>query len=65
MAASATFGFYNHFVVSGPDRVSGQPPGAWSTVFVITAYLLFLIEAVGTYAVLYFFLCGRASKALE
>ena len=33
MAASATFGLYNHFVVSGPDHVSGQPPGPWSTVF--------------------------------
>ncbi len=64
MAASATFGLYNHFVVSGPDHVSREPPGAWSTVFVVTAYLLFLIEAVGTYAGLYF-LCGRPSKALE
>jgi len=64
MAASATFGLYNHFVVSGPDHVSGQPPGPWSTVFVVTAYLLFLIEAIGTYAGFYF-LYGRASKVLE
>ena len=64
IAASATFGLYNHFVVSGPDHVSGQPPGPWSTVFVVTAYLLFLIEAIGTYAGFYF-LCGRASKVLE
>jgi len=64
MAASATFGLYNHFVVSGPDHVSGQPPGPWSTVFVVTAYLLFLIEAIGTYAGFYF-LRGRASRVLE
>ncbi len=64
MAASATFGLYNHFVVSGPDHVSGQPPGPWSTVFVVTAYLLFLIEAIGTYAAFYF-LRGRASRVLE
>jgi len=50
MAASGTFGLYNHLVVCGADHVLGQPHRAWSTVFVVTAYLLFLIEAIGTYA---------------
>jgi len=34
---------------------------AWSAVFVVTAYLLFLIEAIGTYADLYF-LCERHTR---
>src|SRR6202030_692649 len=58
MAASGTFGLYNHLVVRGADHVLGQPDGAWSTVSVVTAYLLFLIEAIGTCADLYF-LCER------
>jgi hypothetical protein len=52
------FGLYNHPVVSGADHVLGQPHGPWSTVFVVTGYRLFLIEAIGTYADLYF-LCER------
>ena len=55
---SITFGLYNHLVVSGADHVFGQPHGAWSTVFVVTAYPSFLTEAIGTYADLYF-LCER------
>jgi hypothetical protein len=34
---------------TGPDHVGGQAPGPWGTGFVLTAYLLFLTEAMGTY----------------
>jgi hypothetical protein len=54
MAASLAFGLYNHFVVRGPDHVGEQAPGPWGTAFVLTAYLLFLTEALGTYTGLYF-----------
>jgi len=54
MAASALFGLYNHFLVRGADHVSAQPPSPWATVFVVTAYLLFLTEALGTFLGLYF-----------
>jgi hypothetical protein len=54
MAASALFGLYNHFFVRGFDHVSAQPPGPWSTAFVVTAYLLFLTELFGTFLGLYF-----------
>ena len=64
MAASALFGLYNHFLVRGPDHVSEQPPGPWGTAFVVTAYLLFLTEALGTFLGLYF-LRERAVNASD
>ncbi len=65
MAASLVFGLYNHFVVMGPDHVGEQAPGSWGTAFALTAYLLFLTEAVGTYMGLYFLYWRmRASKAV-
>lgn len=54
MAASALFGLYNHFLVRGSDHVSAQTPGPWGTVFIVTAYMLFLTEALGTFLGLYF-----------
>jgi len=63
MAASLVFGFYNHFAVKGPDHVGQQAPGSWETTFVLTAYLLLLTEAIGTYIGLYFlYQRMRASK---
>jgi hypothetical protein len=49
MAGSLAFGLYHHFVAMGPDHVGAQVSGFWGTTFVITACLLFLAEAVGTY----------------
>ena len=54
MPASSVFGLYNHFLVRGPYHVSAQPSGPSGTVFVVTAYLLFLIEALGASIGLYF-----------
>jgi hypothetical protein len=54
MAASAVFGLYNHFLVRGLDHVSAQPSSSAGTIFVVTAYLLFLIEALGASLGLYF-----------
>ena len=54
MAASAVFGLYHHLLVRGADHVSAQPPGPAGTAFVVTAYLLFLTEALGTILGLYF-----------
>ena len=49
MAGSLAFGLYHHFVAMGPDHVGAQVAGFWGTTFVVTACLLFLAEAVGTY----------------
>jgi len=65
MAASLVFGIYNHFAVRSPDHVGEQAPGPWGTAFVLTAYLLFLTEAIGTYMGLYLlYRMMRASKAV-
>lgn len=49
MAGSLAFGLYHHFVAMGPDHVAEQAPGAWGITFVVTACLLFIVEALGTY----------------
>ena len=58
LTASSVFGLYNHFLARGSDHVSAQPPGASGAVFVATAYLLFLIEALGASLGLYFLARG-------
>jgi hypothetical protein len=49
MAGSLVFGLYHHFVAMGPDHVGAQAAGFWGITFVVTACLLFLAEAGGTY----------------
>ncbi len=58
MAASSVFGLYHHFLVHGSDHVSAQAPGPAGAVFVVTAYLLFLIEGLGASLGLYFLARG-------
>jgi hypothetical protein len=58
MAASSVFGLYNHFLVRGSDHVSAQAPGPAGAAFVVTAYLLFLIEGLGASLGLYFLARG-------
>jgi hypothetical protein len=60
LAASSVFGRYHHFLARGSDHVSAQAPGPAGAVFVATAYLLFLIEALGASVGLYF-LAGGAN----
>ena len=54
MAGSFLFGLYNHFAAIGPDHVGKQASGPWGTTFVLTAYLLLLTEAIGSYIGLHF-----------
>jgi hypothetical protein len=58
MAASSVFGLYHHFLVHGSDHVSAQAPGPADAVFVVTAYLLLLIEGLGASLGLYFLARG-------
>ena len=62
MAASTVFGLYHHFLVRSADHVSAQPPGPAGILFVVTAYLLLLTEALGAILGLYF-LRKKASSA--
>jgi hypothetical protein len=64
LAASLVFGLYNHFAVRGPDHVGELGPSPWGAAFVLTAYLLIVTEAMGTYMGLYFlYRMVRPSKA--
>jgi len=62
MAGSLVFGLYHHFVVMGPDHVAAQIGGLWGTTFVITACLLFIVEALGTYIGVRFLVPGRRAS---
>jgi len=44
MGASFVYGFYNHFLVPGPDHVSIVSSEPWTTVFVSSAASLGLLE---------------------
>ena len=54
MFGSLLFGLYHHFLAVSPDHIHSQPPGGWGTTFVLTAYLLLITEAIGTYVGVHF-----------
>jgi hypothetical protein len=49
MLASLLFGLYHHLLVISPDHIHSQPSSEWGTTFILTAYLLLITEAIGTY----------------
>jgi hypothetical protein len=54
MFGSLLFGLYHHFLAVSPDHIHSQPSGGWGTTFVLTAYLLLITEAIGTYVGIHF-----------
>lgn len=54
MFGSWLFGLYHHFLSVSPDHVHSQPSTAWGITFVLTAYLLLITEAIGTYVGVHF-----------
>jgi hypothetical protein len=54
MFGSLLFGLYHHFLAVSPDHVHSQPPSPWGITFVLTAYLLLITEAIGTYVGVHF-----------
>ena len=46
LGASFAYGFYNHFLVSGPDHVSIVSSQPWTPVFVISGVALAILEFV-------------------
>jgi hypothetical protein len=62
MFGSLLFGLYHHFLAVSPDHVRLQPRSSWGTTFVLTAYLLLITEAIGTYVGLHFL---RSAKGLD
>ena len=49
MFGSLLFGFYHHFLVVSQDHIHSQPSSEWGSTFVLTANLLLITEAIGTY----------------
>ena len=49
MFGSLLFGSYHHFLTVSPDHIHSQPSSGWGTTFVLTAYLLLITEAIGSY----------------
>jgi hypothetical protein len=54
MFGSLLFGLYHHFLAVSPDHIHSQSSGGWGTTFVLTAYLLLITEAIGTYVGVHF-----------
>jgi hypothetical protein len=49
MAGALVFGLWNHFAIPSPDHVGHVAGGAWGRVFQVTAVLLAVTEAAGTW----------------
>lgn len=60
MAGSLIFGLVNHFLLPGTDNVAGVT-GMWRWPFEISAYLLALLEAIGTLLGIWLFAVTRPS----
>ena len=54
MFGSLLFGLYHHFLAMSPDHVRSQPLNPWGFAFVLTAYVLSITEAIGTYVGVHF-----------
>ena len=63
MSGSFLFGLYHHFLAMGPDHVDSQPWSPWGLTFGLTAYLLRVTEAIGTYVAVQFLRKAKATKA--
>ena len=59
MSGSLLFGLYHHFLATSPDHVRSQPSNPWGLAFVLTAYGLFITEAIGTYVGVHFLWVAR------
>lgn len=54
MFASLLFGLSHHFLAVTPDHIHSQPSSGWGTTFILTAYLLLIMEAIATYVGIHF-----------
>ena len=63
MCGSFLFGLYHHFLAAGPDHVDSQPWSPWGLAFGLTAYLLLITEAIGTYVGIHFLRIAKAAEA--
>lgn len=50
LLASLIFGIVNHFVIDSTDQLAHISNDGWGKIFIVTAYALAVIEAVGIVA---------------
>ena len=67
MFGSLLFGLYHHFLVVSSDHVHLQPSSPWGITLVLTAYLLLITEAIGTYVGVHFLMIAdeRSREAVK
>lgn len=65
MVGSLLFGLYHHFLAGGPDHVRSQPANPWGTTFILTAYGLFITEAIGIYVGIHFLQFANRTPKLQ
>jgi hypothetical protein len=59
MFGSLLFGLYHHFLALSSDHVHSQPSSLWGIIFILTAYLLLITEAIGTYIGIHFLMIAK------
>jgi hypothetical protein len=62
MFGSLRFSLYYDFLAVSPDHIHSQPSDGWGTAFVLTAYLLLITEAIGTYVGVHFLWIANESS---
>ena len=48
MLGALLYGLVNHFLLPGADNATHMSPGVWQLLFLVTSYLLLILEAAGS-----------------
>lgn len=48
MLGALLYGLVNHFLLPGADNATRMSPGVWQLPFLVTSYLLLVLEAAGS-----------------
>ena len=48
MLGALLYGLVNHFLLPGADNATHMSPGVWQLPFLLTSYLLLILEAAGS-----------------
>jgi hypothetical protein len=48
MLGALFYGLVNHFLLPGADNATHMSPGVWQLPFLVTSYLLLILEAAGS-----------------
>ena len=48
MLGALLYGLVNHFLLPGADNATQMSPGVWRIPFLVTSYLLLILEAAGS-----------------